>query len=168
MTNHLRIPALSLLAASCVLLAGCTFQLRDPDSQRDEPKQAPTSQQSSSSDNDDDADDDDAPTGISADRADASELTSVTLTCDGELEIDQPGASVRVEGPCDTLVVSGDATLVVADDVDTLRVTADGAIVYALEVDSIDVSGDVNTIYWTGSTPSSDDSGVANTLGKDS
>lgn len=167
MTNHLRIPALSLLAASCVLLAGCTFQLRDPDSQRDEPKQAPTSQQSSSSDDDDDADDDTS-IGVSADRADAIGLTSVTLTCDDELEIDQPGASVRVEGPCDTLVVSGDATLVVADDVDTLRVTADGAVVYALEIDSIDVSGDVNTIYWTGSTPSSDDSGVANTLGKDS
>lgn len=166
MTNRHRIPALALLAATCVLLAGCTFQIRDPSSQPEEPSPSPTSEQTEAPDQDDV--DDDADNEISDDRAEYLDIANQTLTCDGELEIDEDGASVRVEGPCDTLLISGDAVLVVADDIDTLRITASGALVYALEVDAIELTGDVNTVYWTGSTPSTDDAGVANDLGKDS
>lgn len=167
MTNRHRIPTLALLAATSVLLAGCTFQIRDPDSQRDEPEAPQTSEATDAPDRDDEADDE-ADTEISDDRAEYIEIANQTLTCDGELEIDEDGASVRVEGPCDSLLISGDAVMVVADDVDTLRITASGALVYALEVESIELTGDVNTVYWTGATPSTDDSGAANDLGKDS
>ena len=45
--------------------------------------------------------------------------------------------------------------------------TAAGSVVYGLEVDSIIISGDANSVFWTGATPSTDDSGTANILAKD-
>lgn len=168
MTNRLRIPAIALLAASTMLLAGCTFRVTDPNSDtvpKDRP--SPSAEQSAPDDTDTDTDTDIDSVGTSADRAAYLESMTVTLTCDGELEVDQPGSTVRVEGPCDTLIVSGDASVVVADDVTSLQVTAAGSVVYALEVETIIISGDVNTVFWTGSTPSTDDTGTANTLAKD-
>ncbi len=73
---------------------------------------------------------------------------------------------MRVEGPCETLTVSADAAVVVADQVGTLVVTGAGTAVSVLEVGAVRVSGSANSIAWQTGTPTVADTGTANRLGK--
>ena len=165
MTKKLQYPVLALALGATLLLSGCTLRIVDPQASP-VPDVTEQSQASTDAPDDDDADDDTSDSDSERERFE--ELVSVTLQCEPGLEISSPGATVRVEGDCGTLTVSGDAAVVIADDIESLVVSASGAVIYASTVDSVQVTGDANAVRWTGPTPAVDDDGAGNVLGKDS
>ena len=169
MTKKLQYPVLALALGATLLLGGCTFQIAGPDDGREpsSTSKAPEKTPSPSDDQTDDAETDDDASGSDSERERLEDLINVTLQCEPGLEISSPGASVRVEGDCGTLTVSGDATVVIADDIESLVVSGSGAVIYVGSLDSVKVTGDANTVHWTGSTPAVDDDGAGNVLGED-
>ena len=168
MTKKLQYPVLALALGATLLLGGCTFQLAGPDDDREPSSTTKTPDKSPSpSESSDDDETDDDTSGSDSERERLEDLVNVTLQCEPGLEISSPGASVRVEGDCGTLTVSGDATVVIADDIESLVVSASGAVIYVGSLDSVQVTGDANTVHWTGSTPAVDDDGAGNVLGED-
>jgi hypothetical protein len=170
MTKKLQYPVLALALGATLLLGGCTFQIAGPDDDREpsSTSKAPEKSSPPSDSSDDDETDtnetDDDETGSESERERLEDLVNVTLQCEPGLEISSPGASVRVEGDCGTVTVSGDATVVIADDIESLVVSASGAVIYVGSLDSVQVTGDANTVYWTGPTPAVDDDGAGNVL----
>lgn len=167
MTKNLQHPAIAVALVTAILLSGCTFRIADP---REEPSIPPTAtspspSRTSSADSEDETSDDSNSDESERDRLE--ELVTVTLPCEPDTEVSQPGATVRLEGDCENLTVTGDASVVIADSVGSLVITASGVVVYADGVDSLRVTGDANTVRWGGSTPSVDNTGAGNTLGKD-
>ena len=168
MTKTLQYPVLALALGATLLLSGCTFRIVDPQASPvpDVTEQSQASTDAPDDETDEEADDDTSESDSERERFE--ELVSVTLQCEPGLEISSPGATVRVEGDCGTLTVSGDAAVVIADDIESLVVSASGAVIYASTVDSVQVTGDANAVRWTGPTPAVDDDGAGNVLGKDS
>lgn len=113
---------------------------------------------------------DSGPTEWSA-KVDAQYQTAVasvtkTATCDGELVLGgtAPAEIVRVEDPCDHLVIDMDGGIVVAGEVTNLEVNGAGSVTFVDAVEAIDVSGDGVVVYWLGTTPTVDDTGDNNVL----
>lgn len=151
-----------------VSLSGCAVSITGPD-QADQTAPVP-SENSAPTDGSTDDTDTDAPTGTGTEtdgdssRAMLRDSATTTVTCDGELTLEQAGAMVSVEGDCSHLIVSLDAGAVVAGRVDTLEVTGTGTAVYTDSVAVVTVTGDGNTVQWTGPAPEIADEGTGNVL----
>ena len=171
MTKNLHYPAIAVAVGAAILLSGCTFRIADPS---DRPSMPPTataptpSKTADVDDSDDDVSGDDVSgTKDGSERDRLEDLVTVTLPCEPEIEVTQPGATLRLEGQCESVTVTGDASVVIADSIGSLVITASGVVVYADDISSLKVTGDANTVRWEGSTPSVDNTGAGNTLGKD-
>ncbi|GGO63520.1 hypothetical protein GCM10010910_16270 [Microbacterium nanhaiense] len=94
------------------------------------------------------------------------ELVTRTLTCDGELVFgkNEPGQIVRIDGPCEHVVVHMDAGVVIAEEVGSIEVSGAGNVIYLDGVDTISVAGDANAISWLGATPQVTDTGAGNVI----
>jgi hypothetical protein len=94
------------------------------------------------------------------------EAVTRTLTCDGELVFGQnePGQIVKVDGPCDRIVVRMAAGVVIAGEVGAIEVSGPGNVIYLDSIDTISVTGDGNAISWLGSTPQVTDTGAGNVI----
>lgn len=154
-----------LLGAS---LSGCAVSITGPD-QADQTAPVPSEDSAPTEGSADDTDTD-APTdtdtetdGDSA-RAMLRDSATTTVTCDGELTLEQAGAMVSVEGDCSHLIVNLNAGAVVVGAVDTLEVTGTGTAVYTDSVAVVTVTGDGNTVQWTGADPELTDEGTGNVL----
>jgi len=99
-------------------------------------------------------------------RASMLEVVTRTLTCDGELVFGQndPGQIVKIDGPCEHIVVHMNAGVVVAEEVGSIDVSGAGNVIYLDSVDTINVAGDANAISWLGSTPTVTDTGAGNVV----
>lgn len=84
--------------------------------------------------------------------------------CDGELTIVDNAVLVRVEGPCDRLIVNSSGSQVVTDDVTFLEVVGDGNVVLSGTVETLLVNGAANVVHWQGATPTVTETGAANVL----
>ena len=172
MTKTLRYPAIAALAATAVLLSGCTFRLADPGADEQKPdtdRETSISPQESEKPETEKPDDEETESpSISVDRQDAIDAATTTVACTDTASVDATGVVVRLEGDCGTVTIGADAAVVITDDAERIVLTGTGTIVYALEVGSVEISGDANLVRWTGSSPIVQDSGVANVVQKDS
>ncbi|KQQ62758.1 hypothetical protein ASF63_18595 [Microbacterium sp. Leaf320] len=163
--------ATSALVAALVLaptMSGCSVSIVDPTEsstpasttpERSEPSAQPGSAPPSSEPTSDST--------LSAEgqveRARLIDAATTTMPCpSGPLTED--GAIIRVEGPCDQLIIEMDAGVVIADDVGALTLSGSGTVVYVGEVAAITVTGSASSIFWDGATPTVQDAGSANTL----
>jgi hypothetical protein len=175
-TSRLTATALTALLLAAAL-SGCTATIVDGSAQSSEkPTTEQTTEQTSTPDRTE-ADTEEPATTDDADESTTSglspqnaaererltaEATTVMPCPSGPL--DQDGAVIRVEGSCAELVIDIDAGVVIADDVTTLTLSGSGTVVFAENIDALTVTGSASIVYWTGSTPTVDDSGTANTL----
>jgi len=165
-TNQSPRPRWSALAGIALIgataLSGCTLRFTEPGTP---PPSSPSDEAPSASDPSlaGDPPADDAPRDRDAYIARADQ----TVPCSPGLDIGTHGGIIRVEGDCETLTVSADAAVVVADNVGTLTVTGSASTVFVLDVSSLHLSWDANLITWTGTTPMVADDGTSNTIGKD-
>jgi len=162
MTKNLHYPAIAVALGAAILLSGCTFRIADPSERPSVPPTATAPTPSETADVDDGDDSSDA-----SERDRLEDLVTVTLPCEPEIDVSQPGATLRLEGDCESVTVTGDASVVIADSIGSLVITASGVVVYADTIASLKVTGDANTVRWGGSTPGVDNTGAGNTLGKD-
>lgn len=167
MTHTLRYPAIAVLAATAVLLSGCTFRLAEPAADEQKPD---TDRETSISPQESEKPEvaETESSSVSVDRQDAIDAATTTVACTDTASVDATGVVVRLEGDCGTVTIGADAAVVITDDAERIVLTGTGTIVYALEVGSVDISGDANLVRWTGSSPIVQDSGVANVVQKDS
>ncbi|MDR6865801.1 hypothetical protein J2Y69_000383 [Microbacterium resistens] len=89
---------------------------------------------------------------------------ATTVRCDGELVLDGDGEAIRVDGPCDHLLVTMNAGVVIADDIRALDVRGAGLVILTGTIAVLDVTGSGNTVRWTGATPKVTDGGAGNLL----
>lgn len=167
---------ITTLAASALLvigLTGCTVAVSEPD-------EATSSQQPQATEQTDQTEQEETasepaaeePTETSwssttaAERESAIELATTTMTCSGELVLgaSYTGQVVKIDGPCDHLVLHMDGGVVIAGDVTTLDVYGVGTVGYIDSVDTITATGSANVISWAGATPEITDTGVGNVL----
>lgn len=89
------------------------------------------------------------------------------LTCeDGGVEIDINGFVTEITEDCDEVLVSGDATRVLAQDIGTLTITGVGVSVYVKELGHVIVTEEAGIPYviYEGSAPTVDDSAIGSTI----
>lgn len=170
------IAAITPVVIAALLLTGCTVRIIDPSA---EEARSPAPQEAGPAPQDettpratsspDEGDVDAAPPALSAPNAAERErliaAATITMTCPSG-PLDHDGAVVRVEGSCASLVIDIDAGVVIADDVDELLLRGSGTVVYAGTIGTATVSGSANEVYWTGPTPTLQDDGSANSLGR--
>lgn len=170
------IAAITPVVIAALLLTGCTVRIIDPsadEARSPAPQEAdPASQDETTpraTSSPDEGDVDAAPPALSAPNAAERErliaAATITMTCPSG-PLDHDGAVVRVEGSCASLVIDIDAGVVIADDVDELLLRGSGTVVYAATIGTATVSGSANEVYWTGPTPTLEDDGSANSLGR--
>ena len=169
------IAAITTGVIAALLLTGCTVRIIDPSADEvrspapqeagPAPQDETTPRATSSPDEGTEA----APPALSAPNAAERErliaAATITMTCPSG-PLDHDGAVVRVEGSCASLVIDIDAGVVIADDVDELLLRGSGTVVYAGTIGTATVSGSANEVYWTGPTPTLQDDGSANSLGR--
>lgn len=169
------IAAITPVVISALLLTGCTVRIIDPSADEvrspapqeagPAPQDETTPRATSSPGEGTEA----APPALSAPNAAERErliaAATITMTCPSG-PLDHDGAVVRVEGSCASLVIDIDAGVVIADDVDELLLRGSGTVVYAGTIGTATVSGTANEVYWTGPTPTLQDDGSANSLGR--
>ncbi|WP_417541297.1 hypothetical protein [Microbacterium maritypicum] len=169
------IAAITPVVIAALLLTGCTVRIIDPSADEARspapqeagptPRDETTPRATSSPGEGTEA----APPALSAPNAAERErliaAATITMTCPSG-PLDQDGAVVRVEGSCASLVIDIDAGVVIADDVDELLLRGSGTVVYAGTIGTATVSGSANEVYWTGPTPTLQDDGSANSLGR--
>ena len=174
----MRIRSISSLTLSAILLTigltGCTLSITDPDqpdsqsrgatdssseAERPSPSRSPSAELPVATPSAPTTVDTDGP-GISRDDVRAGATS--TVRCDGELQLDQDGAVIVVDGPCDHLVVNLNAGAVIVGDVGTLEITGDGSLVYTGKLSTLRIDGEANAVYWTGAAPAVTDNGVTN------
>lgn len=97
-------------------------------------------------------------------RADLIDRATKVLRCDGELTITQDAVALRIEGPCDSVVLNSSGSRIVTDDVAHLEVIGDGTLVLTGHVQRLGVTGSANVVHWTGSTPAILDVGDGNII----
>lgn len=169
------IAAITPVVIAALLLTGCTVRIIDPSADEvrspapqeagPAPQDETTPRATSSPDEGTEA----APPAPSAPNAAERErliaAATITMTCPSG-PLDHDGAVVRVEGSCASLVIDIDAGVVIADEVDELLLRGSGTVVYAGTIGTATVSGSANEVYWTGPTPTLEDDGSANSLGR--
>lgn len=152
-------------AVLLVALSGCSLRITDPDS--GERRASESSAAIETDDQDTGRDGGDAH--VSAEdpddiRARIAQLTTTTLTCDGERTITQMAVKVRIEGRCEVLVLEMGGGTFLADDIGELRIAGMGNTVYADAIGRVIVDGGGNTVRWRGATPDIDVDGLGNSL----
>lgn len=168
----MRVTASTVVAASVLLasllLTACSVRLVDPantdsGSNRTEANSTPAPDRTSTESASPESPPAEAPAGDAARRQELLDAATTTMPCP-DVPLQQDGAVIRVEGACDELRIDSDAAAVIVDDVAILTLTGDGTVVYANDIGEIRVSGSANAIHWLGETPQVTDSGSANTL----
>ncbi|QIM17185.1 DUF3060 domain-containing protein [Leucobacter insecticola] len=158
--------ALATLTAA-VSLVGCSV---DAKPETPAPKPATSDSPSSNTqketvDENSDSNSSDSDTSASGLRADYLDAVTRTEDCaSGSVSIGSSGEVVQIQGSCASVTVSGDGSVVLADDVDSLTVSGTGAVVITKKLGAVTASGIGNVVSWTNGSPTISDSGTGNVI----